>query len=118
MSLGKKIEWDKYSLIIDNERIFLLGGEFHYWRIPDVNRWETILKYYKNAGLNFVRIFFNWGFHSPSEGKYNFEGNRNIEYLLELCEKWGIYVLAASGPYSCAESNGGGFPTWLIQKKY
>ncbi len=117
LSIGKKIEWDKYSMIIDNERIFLLGGEFHYWRIPDISRWETIIKYYKNAGLNFIRIFFNWGFHSPAEGKYNFKGNRNIEYLLDLCEKWGIYVLAASGPYSCAESNGGGFPTWLIQKK-
>ncbi len=28
-----QIIWDKYSLQIDNKKIFLLGGEFHYWRV-------------------------------------------------------------------------------------
>ncbi|MCP4762645.1 MAG: hypothetical protein GY870_12770 [archaeon] len=116
---GKKIEWDKYSLKIgeDEERIFLIGGEFHYWRVPDKERWLEILKSYKGAGLNCIRVYFHWGFHSPNEGIYNFDDNRDIDYLLKICEEIGLYVLTAIGPYSCAESNAGGYPTWLLQKK-
>ncbi len=112
-----KIEWDKYSLKINGERIFLIGGEFHYWRIPDRERWEYILKSYKSAGLNCVRIYFHWGFHNPAEDVYFFDGNRDVDYLLKLCEDIGLYVLVAAGPYICAEANAGGFPTWLIQKQ-
>jgi len=42
---------------------------------------------------------------------------RDIEYLLNLCESLGLWVIAAPGPYVCAESSGGGFPTWLIAKR-
>ena len=110
------IDWDKYSLKINGERIFLVGGEFHYWRIPDRDRWEYILRSYKSAGLNCVRIYFHWGFHNPSEDIFIFEGNRDVDYLLKLCEEIGLYVFVAAGPYICAETNAGGFPTWLIQK--
>ena len=48
---------------------------------------------------------------------YNFEGNRDIEYLFSLCEELGIYVLAAPGPYVCAETSAGGFPAWLVAKR-
>ncbi|MHA1729554.1 MAG: glycoside hydrolase family 35 protein [Promethearchaeota archaeon] len=117
--VGKRIIWDKYTLKVgvDEKRIIVIGAEFHYWRIPDRDRWYEVLKAYKSAGLNSIRIFFHWGFHSPSEGKYNFKENRDINYLLQLCEEIGLYVFVASGPYSCAESNAGGYPTWLLQKR-
>ena len=87
-----EITWDKYSLKINEKRIFLLGGEFHYWRIPDRERWKDILKMYKIAGLNSVRIYFHWGYHNPNERKYYFEGNRDVKYLLELCQELGLFV--------------------------
>ncbi|MHA1112120.1 MAG: glycoside hydrolase family 35 protein [Promethearchaeota archaeon] len=111
------IEWDRYSLKINGERVFLIGGEFHYWRIPDRDRWEYILKSYKAAGLNSIRIYFHWGFHNPAEDVYIFEGNRDVKYLLNLCQEIGLYVFIAAGPYICAETNAGGFPIWLIQKQ-
>ncbi|MEJ2250376.1 MAG: beta-galactosidase, partial [Candidatus Lokiarchaeota archaeon] len=58
---GLSIAWDKYSLVIDGKRIFIRSGEFHYWRLPDRNRWRDILQMYKIAGLNTVRIYFHWG---------------------------------------------------------
>lgn len=37
--------------------------------------------------------------------------------MLNLCEELGLYVLAAPGPYICAETSGGGYPTWLVAKQ-
>lgn len=111
------LDWDKYSFIIDGEPTQIHSGEFHYWRVPDRERWEPILKQYRAAGLNTIRIYFHWGYHSPNEGVYLFDGNRDIEYLLSLCEKLNLYVLAAPGPYICAETAAGGYPGWLVAKR-
>ncbi|MFX0146815.1 MAG: beta-galactosidase [Candidatus Hodarchaeota archaeon] len=112
-----EITWDKYSLKIDGKRIFLMGGEFHYWRCPDRARWHDILTMYRIAGLNCVRIYFHWGYHNPNEKKFYFTDNRDVDYLLNLCEQLGLYVFVAPGPYICAETNAGGFPGWLLAKR-
>ncbi|KAF9115001.1 hypothetical protein BGX27_009220 [Mortierella sp. AM989] len=114
---GHILDYDKYSLILHGQPTLIISGEFHYWRLPDKSRWRPILEQYRSAGLNCVRIYFHWGFHSPSEGNYLFEGNRDIDYLLQLCKDIGLYVLAAPGPYICAETQGGGFPIWLAAKR-
>ncbi|KAF9194149.1 hypothetical protein BGZ50_006628 [Haplosporangium sp. Z 11] len=114
---GHILDYDKHSFIIHGQPTLILSGEFHYWRLPDRARWRVILEQYRSAGLNCIRIYFHWGFHSPSEDRYNFEGNRDIEYLLQLCEELGLYVLAAPGPYICAETQAGGFPIWLAAKR-
>ncbi len=111
------IEWDKYSLKIGGKRIFILSGEFHYWRAPDRERWRDLLETYKILGLNAVRIYFHWGYHNPGEGKYFFSENRDVDYLLKLCEELGLFVFIASGPYICAETTAGGFPLWLLAKR-
>lgn len=111
------LDWDKYSLIIEGEPTQILSGEFHYWRVPDRTRWTPILKQYRSAGFNTIRIYFHWGYHSPSEGHYLFDGNRDIDYLLTLCEELGLFVLAAPGPYICAETQGGGYPGWVVAKR-
>lgn len=110
--------WDRYALLLEGRPTPILSGEFHYWRLPDRSRWEPTLRQYRSAGLNTIRIYFHWGYHSPSEGVYHFDGNRDIDYLLTLCSRLGILVLAAPGPYICAETQAGGFPTWLIAKRH
>ncbi|KAG0257023.1 hypothetical protein BG011_004208 [Mortierella polycephala] len=114
---GHILDYDKHSFIIHGQPTLILSGEFHYWRLPDRDRWRDILEQYRSAGLNCIRIYFHWGFHSPSEDQYIFEGNRDIEYLLQICEELGLYVLAAPGPYICAETQAGGFPIWLAAKR-
>ncbi|KAJ3117045.1 hypothetical protein HDU96_008089 [Phlyctochytrium bullatum] len=109
--------WDKHTFYIDGKPVLLISGEFHPWRIPDRDRWRTILEQYKAAGLNCIRIYFHWGYHSPAEGVYYFDGNRDMDYLLSLCEELRLFVLAAPGPYICAETQGGGIPPWLIAKR-
>ncbi|TPX30773.1 beta-galactosidase [Synchytrium microbalum] len=114
---GRYFNWDKYSFYVNGQRVVLCSAEFHYWRVPDQSRWEAILKEYKVAGFNCIRIYFHWGFHSPNEGVYVFDGNRDMDFLMQLCQKLEIFVLAAPGPYICAETQGGGFPIWLLAKK-
>ncbi|TPX36817.1 beta-galactosidase [Synchytrium endobioticum] len=114
---GKHLTWDKYSFFVNGRRIVLCSAEFHPWRVPDHTRWEPILREYKAAGFNCIRIYFHWGYHSPNQGIYIFEGNRDMHYLMEICQKLEIFVLAAPGPYICAETQGGGFPIWLLAKK-
>ncbi|KAF9089980.1 hypothetical protein BGX23_006321 [Mortierella sp. AD031] len=110
---GHILDYDKHSLILHGHPTLILSGEFHYWRLPDQSRWRPILEQYRSAGLNCIRIYFHWGFHSSKPRQYNFSGNRDINYLLDLCEEIGLYVLAAPGPYICAETQAGGFPIWL-----
>ncbi|KAF9566186.1 hypothetical protein EC968_003839 [Mortierella alpina] len=116
---GHILDFDKHSLILHGQPTLILAGEFHYWRLPDRSRWRPILEQYRSAGLNCIRIYFHWGFHSPAEGTYNFDqgSNRDIDYLLNLCEELSLYVLAAPGPYICAETQAGGFPIWLAAKR-
>ncbi len=114
---GSKITWDKYALQIDGKKIFLLGGEFHYWRVPDPERWRDVLTSYKLAGLNCLRIYFHWGFHNIREGTYRWDGNRDVDALLKICEELDLYVFVAAGPYICAETSAGGYPLWMVSRR-
>ena len=111
------LTWDKHCFYIHGNPVQLLSGEFHYWRLPDRSRWPSVLRQYKAAGLNCVRIYFHWGFHSPSQGVYLYDGNKDVDYLLRLCEDLRLYVLAAPGPYICAETQAGGIPAWLTARR-
>jgi beta-galactosidase GanA len=115
---GKSITWDKHCFYVNGKAFPIISGEFHYWRVPDRERWRPILLQYKAAGLTAIRIYFHWGFHSPAEDVYKFDGNRDVEYLLTLCEELDIFVLAAPGPYICAETQGGGLPIWLLALRH
>lgn len=114
---GSTVSWDAGSLIVDGRRTLIFSGEFHYWRFPDASEWESVLLGYKAAGLNAIRIYFHWGYHSPRPGVYCFDGNRDVDALLSLCERLELLVLAAPGPYICAETSGGGFPFWLLEDR-
>jgi hypothetical protein len=99
------LDYDKYSMIINGKRTLIISGEFHYWRLPDQSRWKEILTTYKSAGLNTIRIYFHWGYHSSSQGSYDFTGNRDISYLLAIC-KVSVFSIDLKGTwtvgYGCA----------------
>lgn len=48
------VEWDSYSLIINNERIFIFGGEFHYLRLPVPELWLDVFQKLRANGFNAV----------------------------------------------------------------
>jgi len=107
------VSQDHYSLLIDGKRVFIRSAEFHYWRLPSPDLWLDVLQKIKAGGYNAVSIYFDWGFHSPKPGVYDFTGVRDVEKLLRMTEQAGLYVIARPGPYINAETDSGGFPGWL-----
>ncbi|HMG22470.1 MAG TPA: beta-galactosidase, partial [Kofleriaceae bacterium] len=70
------ITWDRYSLMIDGQRVFLWSGEFHPYRLPSPSLWRDVLQKLKANGYNAVSIYFDWGYHSARRGVYDFTGVR------------------------------------------
>ncbi|KAI7362936.1 glycoside hydrolase family 35 protein, partial [Hortaea werneckii] len=117
--LNEVVQWDHYSLIVNNERVFLWSGEFHYWRLPVPELWIDIFQKIKAAGFNGFSIYSHWGYHSPADGELDFEsGAHNITRIFTIAKDLGLYVIVRPGPYINAESTGGGFPGWLLTGDY
>jgi beta-galactosidase GanA len=107
------VTYDSHSLMIDGRRVLLEAAEFHYFRLPSPDLWRDVLEKYKAAGFNAVSLYFDWAYHSPKPGVYDFTGVRDVDRLLRTAEQVGLYVIARPGPYINAEVTGGGFPGWL-----
>src|SRR5580693_5356049 len=112
-SRGHQITFDPYSLMIDGRRLFVWSGEFHPFRLPSPSLWLDILQKMKASGYNAVCMYFNWSYHSPASGVYDFTGVRDMDLVMRMAADTGIYVLARPGPYINGELNAGGFPGWL-----
>jgi hypothetical protein len=109
------ISYDKKGFIINGKREYLIGGEFHYFRVPAAE-WEDRLKKMKSTGANLISVYIAWNMHEPEEGKEIWDGDYDLNRFLTLCKKYGFYVLIKPGPYICAELDFGGHPDWLIAK--
>jgi beta-galactosidase GanA len=111
------VTYDHYSLKLDGNRVYLWSAEFHYWRLPSPDLWRDVLQKMKAAGYNATSIYFDWAYHSPKAGVYDFTGVRDIDRLLDIAQQVGIYVIARPGPYINAETDSGGFPGWLTTQQ-
>ncbi|HLI58153.1 MAG TPA: beta-galactosidase [Solirubrobacteraceae bacterium] len=110
----QSVRYDQYSLLIGGKRTFIYSGEFDPWRLPSPSLWLDRLQKMKADGYNAVTVYFNWDYSSPKPGVYDFRGIRNMNELLNMAQQAGLYVIARPGPYINAETDGGGFPGWLV----
>ncbi|MEU1933348.1 beta-galactosidase [Streptomyces coeruleorubidus] len=106
------VTYDQYSVRVDGKPLYIWGAEFHYFRLPSPDAWRDVLQKIKAGGFNAVSLYFDWGYHSPKPGSYDFTGTRDVERLLDEAERAGLYVIARPGPYINAEVSGGGMPAW------
>ncbi len=113
----RQVGWDPYSLTIGGKRVVVWSGEIHPFRLPDPAQWRDVIQKMKALGFNGVSFYFDWAYHSPSPGVYDFSGVRNVERALEIAEEEGMYVIARMGPYVNAELSGGGFPGWMLRNR-
>ncbi|XP_059198470.1 beta-galactosidase [Centropristis striata] len=100
----------------DGEEFRYISGSIHYSRIPRVYWKDRLLKMYM-AGLNAIQTYIPWNYHEESPGRYNFSGDRDLEYFIQLARDIGLMVILRPGPYICAEWDMGGLPAWLLKKK-
>src|SRR3954447_2921954 len=110
------VTFDKYSLKVNGQRVYLWSGEIHPYRLPSPDLWRDVLQKMKANGYNGVSIYVDWSVHSPKPGVYDFSGIRDIDKFLEIADEEGLYVMARPGPYINAEVDAGGFPGWLTTK--
>lgn len=116
-SFGARVDWNRHCLLIHGVPTLLVCAEVHYFRLPDASRWRDVLLSLRAAGFNAVRLYFHWGAHSPAPGVYHWDGNRDVSRLLALCTELRLLVIAAPGPYICAEVQSGGYPSWLVARR-
>lgn len=108
------LNYDKYSLKIENKPVVIKSAAFHYFRNPGENVWKDRLSKLKACGYNTIDLYFSWAYHSPQPGIYNFEEIRDIRKLLNIILELDLNFIARPGPYINAETSAGGLPPWLF----
>jgi len=109
------VSYDDRSFSIDGQRIWLVSGSLHYFRVPS-GLWADRLLKAKRAGLNCISTYVAWNYHEPAEGQWNVSGRKDILEFVHLAAELGLYVILRPGPYICAEWDFGGLPAWLSAK--
>jgi beta-galactosidase len=108
------LKFDQTSYIANGERIFLISGELHYFRVPH-RGWKDRLQKLKDAGGNCAATYVPWLLHETEEGKFSFgEAQLDFERFLELCQEVGLWAVVRPGPYQYSELLHGGLPHWLL----
>jgi beta-galactosidase len=111
--MTKSVGYEGRSFLIDGRRIFIYGGEMHYFRVPP-EMWADRLLKMKRAFLNCVGAYVPWNWHEPDEGQFDFTGEKDLEQFINLSQEVGLYMFARHGPFICAEWDYGGLPAWLL----
>ena len=110
----KQLTWDSQSYRLDGKPLFLVSGEFHYFRVPRED-WERRLQLFRESGGNCVATYVPWGLHEPSEGDFRFGDipQRDLTGFLELCKQMELHVICRPGPFQYSELRYAGLPQWL-----
>ncbi len=106
------INFDGRGFIIHGKRTFIVAGELQYPRTPRA-LWRDRLLRIKRAGYNTVQTYAYWNYHEPTEGKFEFTGEKDFNAYLKLIQSMGMYAIVRMGPYINAEWDTGGLPVWL-----
>ncbi|REE94584.1 glycosyl hydrolase family 35 [Paenibacillus taihuensis] len=107
-----KLTYDGKSFLLGGDRIWITGGEIHYFRFPR-SEWREVLFRAKRAGLNTICTYVPWNFHEFTEGQADFAGDKDLAAYMDLIGELGMYAMLRPGPYICSEWDGGGIPAWL-----
>ncbi|MBI4891850.1 MAG: beta-galactosidase [Acidobacteria bacterium] len=104
------IQGDRFML--DGKPFVIRSGEMHYARIPR-EYWRHRMQTMRAMGLNTLCMYSFWNAHEPRPGQFRFEDNLDIAAFIRTAQEEGLWVIVRPGPYSCAEWEFGGFPSWL-----
>ena len=109
------VTYDGQSFMIDSRRIWIVGGQIDYARIPS-EQWADRLHAARVAGLNTVATSVPWAVHEPRPGQFDFEDQHDLRRFVKLAGQAGLWVIVRAGPYIGEGWDMGGLPHWLAQK--
>ncbi|KZS93201.1 glycoside hydrolase family 35 protein [Sistotremastrum niveocremeum HHB9708] len=110
------VQWDNYSLIVKDQRIFLHSGEFHAFRVPVPDLWFDVFQKIHAAGLNAISVYVHWGLSNPSKGVIDFDDWRDLQSLFDAAKAAGLFIVLRPGPYINAETTAGGIAHWVTSE--
>lgn len=89
------VTWDEHSLFIQGERVMIMSGELHPWRlVPSL--YDDIFQKIKALGFNCVSFYVMWALLEASPGNFTADGVFAYEPFLEAAQRAGIYLIAVS----------------------
>jgi beta-galactosidase len=111
----KPITFDATCYRAGEEPLYMLSGEFHYFRVPRAD-WRRRMQLFKEAGGNCLATYIPWLLHEPLEGQFRFSGEDwlELEAFLQTAVEEDLYVIARPGPYQYSELVYHGLPGWLV----
>lgn len=109
------VKWDKYSLIIDGQRVMPVMGEIHYSRVP-VSEWAQEVRKMKEGGVTLLATYIFWNHIEEQEGIFRWDGQRSLRDFLEVCRQEQMPVVLRLGPFCHGEVRNGGIPDWVFTK--
>ncbi|KAJ4320159.1 hypothetical protein N0V94_003520 [Neodidymelliopsis sp. IMI 364377] len=107
------VTWDKDTIFVNGERIFLYSGEVHPFRLPVPDLYLDLFQKIKALGYNGVSFYVDWALLEGKPGQYREEGVFDLQPFFDAASEVGIYLIARPGAYINAEVSGGGFPGWI-----
>ncbi|KAI1789917.1 glycoside hydrolase superfamily, partial [Ganoderma leucocontextum] len=110
------VQWDKYTLFLHDQRLFLHAGEFHTFRLPVPELWLDIFQKMVAAGLNGASIYIHMGVTNPSPGVLDFNHWRSLQPIYDAAKLAGIFVVLRAGPYMNGEATSGGISHWITSQ--
>ena len=110
-----EVKWDKYSLIIDGQRVMPVMGEIHYSRVP-ADEWGREIRKMKEGGVTLIATYVFWNHVEEQEGIFRWDGQRSLRRFLEICRQEQMPVVLRLGPFCHGEVRNGGIPDWMFAK--
>lgn len=105
--------------ILNDEKRFLIIGEFQYFRIKK-ELWHKGLLKLKSIGFNGISTYIPWIWHEVQEGNFDFSGKthpeRDLIGFIEECKRKDLPLIIKPGPLIYAEYQGLGNPLWIGEK--
>ncbi|MFD4691824.1 beta-galactosidase family protein [Streptomyces sp. NPDC058463] len=109
------LQIDDGGFRLDGEPFRVLSGGLHYFRVHPA-QWADRLRKARLMGLNTVETYVPWNLHQPRPDRFRMDGGLDLPAFLGLAAAEGLHVLLRPGPYICAEWEGGGLPSWLLEQ--
>ncbi len=106
------VEGDRF--VLNGKPWVIRSGEMHYARVPR-EYWRDRMRKMRAMGLNTLCMYSFWNLHEPRPGEFDFTGNLDIAAFIRTAQEEGLWVIVRPGPYSCAEWEFGGYPSWLFK---
>lgn len=112
---GVKFEVDSKGFVIGGKHVLPVMGEIHYARVPE-QEWRREIQKMRAGGITIISTYVFWIHHEEEEGKWDWNGNKNLRKFVQICQEEKMPVVLRIGPFCHGEVYQGGFPVWLTDK--